>query len=106
MKKIIDFIKRLFGFGNNFKNSESKTNEIPITKYGLNGNLESSKLQPISQVRVIKKHLVEHLSITKNESKDLYQINSLSKIIYKLRKRGMRIVYNENTKIYTYEPKA
>lgn len=95
MKKIIDFIKRLFGL------SSSK----PVEQINV---VESTKkeLQPISQVRVIKKHLVEHLSITKNESKDLYQINSLSKIIYKLRKRGMRIVYNENTKIYTYEPKA
>jgi hypothetical protein len=100
MKKIIDFIKRLFGFGNNFKNSESKKIEIPITKY------ESSKLQPTSQVRVIKNHLMANLSITKKEAKNIYGIYSLSKNIYKLRKRGMKIVYNQNTKIYTYEPKA
>jgi hypothetical protein len=106
MKKIIDFFKRLFGFGNNFKNSESKKIEIPITKYGLNGNLESSKLQPTSQVRVIKNHLMANLSITKKEAKNIYGIYSLSKNIYKLRKRGMKIVYNQNTKIYTYEPKV
>jgi hypothetical protein len=95
MKKIIDFVKRLFGL------SSSK----PVEQINV---VESTKkeLQPISQVRVIKKHLVEHLSITKREAISLYRIYSLSKNIYKLRKRGMKIVYNQNTKIYTYEPKA
>lgn len=103
MKRIIDFFKRLFGFANNTQNSESKTNEIPVTKYGLNGGLESSTKSKIS---ILKDHFLINLSITRKEAKNLYGIVSINKFIYKLRKRGMNIVYNENTKIYTYEPKA
>lgn len=95
MKKIIDFIKRLFGLS-----SSNPTEQIIVVE------LKEIEMQPISQVRVIRNHLLANLSITKNEAKNLYGIYSLSKNIYKLRKRGMKIVYNENTKIYTYEPKA
>lgn len=106
MKKIIDFIKRLFGFTNNFKNSESKKIEIPITKYGLNGNLEVSKSQPFSNTSLVKVHLMQNKKISKLEAKTLYGVTSLSKIIYKLKKRGMKISYEKNTKFYSYEPKS
>jgi hypothetical protein len=90
MKKIIDFIKKLFGL------SVSEP-EVKFTE---------TVLKPISQVKQIKNHFLEFGSISKKDSRLFYGINSLSKIVYKLRKRGMKIVYNENTKIYTYEPKA
>ena len=95
MKKIIDFIKRLFGLSDN-----KPAEQINVVK------TSKTELKPISQVRIIKNHLLENLSITKREAISLYRIYSLSKNIYKLRKRGMKIVYNQNTKIYTYEPKA
>lgn len=95
MKKIIDFVKRLFGLYSSEPTEQTNVSET-----------EETQLQPISQVRVIKNHLLANLSITKREAKNLYGIYSLSKNIYKLRKRGMKIVYNQNTKIYTYEPKA
>lgn len=95
MKKIIDFIKRLFGLS-----VSEPAEQINVVK------TSKTELKPISQVRIIKKHLLDNLTITKKESKNLYGIGSLSKNIYKLRKRGMRIFYNKDTKIYTYEPKA
>lgn len=106
MRKIIDFFKELFGFKNNPQNLESKTSEIPITKYGLNGGLESVKSQPFSGISLVKLHLMQNKKISKKEARTLFGIASLNKIVYKLRKRGMKISYDKNTKIYTYEPKA
>jgi len=94
MKKIIDFIKRLFGLS-----SSKPVEQINVVEQ------KEIEVQPVSQTRIIKNHFLKHLSISKKEAKSIYGISRLSAIIYKLRKRGMKIVYNENTKIYTYEPK-
>jgi hypothetical protein len=102
MKKIIDFFKRLFGLSSNKPLGNLSFN--PAEEISVVEPLEI-KGQPFSKTSILKQHFLRNLSISKKEAKNLYGIISLSKFIYKLRKRGMRIVYNENTKIYTYEPK-
>lgn len=103
MKKIIDFFKRLFGFTNNSQNSESKTNEIPITKYGLNGGLESNQSESKTNCQLIKNHFKEFGFIDKQEAKEKYGINKLPTYIFRLKKRGMDISYIKSKKQYVYK---
>lgn len=95
MKKIIDFFKRLFGL----------SNSNPVEQINV---VEPKEIKPraISQTKIIKNHFLEHKIISKAGAKDLYGITFLNKIVYKLRKRGMKINFNKNTNNYTYEPKA
>jgi hypothetical protein len=95
MKKIIDFIKRLFGL------SSSK----PVEQINVVEPKEIAS-QPFSEISLVKVHLMKNKKISKAEAKSLYGVTSLNKIVYKLRKRGNKISFDKNTKTYTYEPKA
>lgn len=72
MKKILDFISNMF------------KKKQPIFK-------ENLVFSNYSQRENIEKHLIHFGTIDDKKARALYGIKSLPKVIYKLRKKGMKI---------------